>query len=143
MPPLFLGLPIEDWLYRALVLLVIACPCALVISTPVTLISALANAAHNGILVKGGKHLETLAGIRAVAFDKTGTLTEGRLTVTDIVPLNTIPPSEILRITAAAELKSEHHLAEALLRKAASESIELANILTEDFTSITGKGIRA
>ncbi len=143
LPPLLLGLPVADWLYRALVLLVIACPCALVISTPVTLISALANAAHHGILVKGGKHLETLAGIRVVAFDKTGTLTEGRLTVTDIVPQNMILPSEILRITAAAELKSEHHLAEALLRKAASESIELANVLTEDFSSITGRGIRA
>ena len=141
-PPLLLGLPFEDWLYRSLVLLVIACPCALVISTPVTLVSALANAAHHGILVKGGKHLETLAGIRAVAFDKTGTLTEGQLTVTDIVPLNMIPPPEILRITAAAELKSEHHFAEALLRKAASESIDLGSILTEDFSSITGKGIR-
>jgi len=113
-----------------------------VISTPVTLVSALANAAHHGILVKGGKHLEVLAGVRAVAFDKTGTLTEGRLTVTDIVPLNTIPPSDILRITAAAEIKSEHHLAEALLRKAASESIDLDSILTEDFSSITGRGIR-
>ena len=142
LPPLLLGLPFEDWLYRSLVLLVIACPCALVISTPVTLVSALANAAHHGILVKGGKHLETLAGVRAVAFDKTGTLTEGRLTVTDIVPLNTMPPSDILRITAAAEIRSEHHLAEALLRKAASESIELGSILTEDFSSITGRGIR-
>ena len=142
-PPLLLGLPFEDWLYRSLVLLVIACPCALVISTPVTLVSALAHAAHHGILVKGGKHLETLAGIRAVAFDKTGTLTEGKLTVTDIVPLNTIPPSEILRITAAAEFRSEHHLAEALLRKADSESIDVGSILTEDFSSMTGKGIRA
>lgn len=141
-PPLLLGLPFVDWLYRSLVLLVIACPCALVISTPVTLVSALANAAHHGILVKGGKHLETLAGVRAVAFDKTGTLTEGQLTVTDIVPLKTIPPSDILRITAAAEIRSEHHLAEALLRKAASESIELGSILTEDFSSITGRGIR-
>ena len=141
-PPLFFGLSFEEWLYRALVLLVIACPCALVISTPVTLVSALANAAHHGILVKGGKHLETLARIRAVAFDKTGTLTEGQLTVTDIVPLNTVPASEILRITAAAEMKSEHHLAEALLRKAASESIELTDCVTEEFSAITGKGIR-
>lgn len=141
-PPLLLGLPLVDWLYRSLVLLVIACPCALVISTPVTIVSALANAAHHGVLIKGGKHLEALAGIRAVGFDKTGTLTEGRLTVTDIVPLNTIPASEILRITAAAEIKSEHHLAEALLRKAASESIEIDSILAEDFSSITGKGIK-
>jgi len=141
-PPLLFSLAFEDWLYRALVLLVIACPCALVISTPVTLVSALANAAHHGILVKGGKHLEALASVRAVAFDKTGTLTEASLTVTDIVPLDSIPAKEILRITAAAELRSEHHLAEALLRKASSEGVELTDTVTEDFSSITGKGIR-
>jgi Cd2+/Zn2+-exporting ATPase len=142
-PPLLLGLPFGDWLYRSLVLLVIACPCALVISTPVTMVSALAHAAHHGILVKGGIHLETLARIRAIAFDKTGTLTEGQLTVTDIVPLNTAPTSEILRITAAAEFRSEHHLAEALLSKANSESIDVGGIMIEDFSSMTGKGIRA
>lgn len=141
-PPLLFSLAFEDWLYRALVLLVIACPCALVISTPVTLVSALATAARHGILVKGGKHLEALASVRAVAFDKTGTLTEGTLTVTDIVPLNSISSHEILRITAAAELRSEHHLAEALLRKASSEGVVLTDTITEDFSSITGKGIR-
>jgi Cd2+/Zn2+-exporting ATPase len=142
LPPLLLGLPFGVWIYRALVLLVIACPCALVISTPVTFVSALTNAAHQGILIKGGKHLEALAGIRSVAFDKTGTLTEGELTVTDIVPLNSLPVRELLRITAAAESRSEHHLAEALLRKAAEESLELSQLVTEGFSSITGKGIR-
>jgi Cd2+/Zn2+-exporting ATPase len=77
-----------------------------------------------------------------VAFDKTGTLTEGQLTVTDVVPLNTPSPTEILRITAAAELKSEHHLADALLRKAEEEGISLTDVATEEFSSITGKGIR-
>ncbi len=141
-PPLFFSASFDEWLYRSLVLLVMACPCALVISTPVTLVSALTNAARHGILMKGGKHLEALAGVRAVAFDKTGTLTEAQLTVADIVPLNTLSEMEILRITAAAELKSEHHLADALLRKAEEEGISLSEVLTEDFSSITGKGIR-
>lgn len=141
-PPLLLDASFEVWFYRALVLLVIACPCALVISTPVTLVSALTNAARHGVLVKGGRHLEVLAGVRAFAFDKTGTLTEAQLTVTDIIPLNGLPPLEILRVTAAAELKSEHHLADALLRKAEEEGISLSDVTTEDFSSITGKGIR-
>ena len=141
-PPLFFGQHLGVWIYRSLVLLVIACPCALVISTPVTLVSALANAARHGILIKGGKHLEALAQVRALAFDKTGTLTEGRLTVTDIVPLNSLSSREILRIAAAAELKSEHHLAEALVRKAKDEKIVLSDISTDEFLSITGKGIR-
>lgn len=141
-PPLLFGAPFLEWLYRALVLLVIACPCALVISTPVTFVSALTNAARHGILIKGGTHLEILGKVRAVAFDKTGTLTEGQLTVTDIVSLNSVPPSEILRIAAAAEIRSEHHLAEALLRKADEESVELSDLSTEGFSSITGRGIK-
>jgi Cd2+/Zn2+-exporting ATPase len=140
-PILFDGL-FTEWLYRALVLLVIACPCALVISTPVTLVSALTNAARHGVLVKGGKHLEVLSHVRAVAFDKTGTLTEGRPVVTDVVSLNTLSSTELIRIAAAAELHSEHHLADALLRKAEEEGISFSDITTEDFTSITGKGIR-
>ena len=141
-PPLVLTASLDEWFYRALVLLVIACPCALVISTPVTLVSALTNAARHGVLIKGGRHLEVLAGVRSFAFDKTGTLTEAQLTVTDIIPLNTLSPLEILRVTAAAELKSEHHLADALLRKAEEEGVSLSDARTEDFSSITGKGIR-
>ncbi|MDP2886601.1 MAG: heavy metal translocating P-type ATPase [Ignavibacteria bacterium] len=141
-PPLFFEALFTDWFYRSLVLLVIACPCALVISTPVTLASAITNAARNGILIKGGKHLELLAGLRAIAFDKTGTLTQGRASVAEIVSLNSLSEREILRIAAAAEVHSEHHLAEALLRKAKESGIQLANIETEDFSSITGKGIR-
>ncbi|MCX6133657.1 MAG: heavy metal translocating P-type ATPase [Ignavibacteriales bacterium] len=141
-PPIFFGGLFADWFYRSLVLLVIACPCALVISTPVTLAGAITNAARNGILIKGGRHLELLAGLRAIAFDKTGTLTQGRAVVTDVMPLNSLPEQEILRIAAAAELHSEHHLAEALLRKARESGIQLSDIQTEDFASMTGKGIR-
>jgi Zn2+/Cd2+-exporting ATPase len=141
-PPLLFGAVFVEWMYRSLVLLVIACPCALVISTPVTLASAMTNAARNGILIKGGKHLEILSSIGSIAFDKTGTVTQGRATVTDIVTLNDLSPEEILRIAAAAELHSEHHLAEALLRKAKESGIHLTNMVTEDFTAITGKGIR-
>jgi Cd2+/Zn2+-exporting ATPase len=140
-PVLFHGL-FAIWLYRALVLLVIACPCALVISTPVTLVSALTTAARNGVLVKGGKYLELLSHVRAVAFDKTGTLTEGRPVVTDVVSLNALSPTELIRIAAAAEIHSEHRLADALLRKAEEEGISFSDVTTEDFASITGKGIR-
>lgn len=141
-PPILFNAPFSDWFYRALVLLVIACPCALVISTPITVVSAITNATKHGMLFKGGKHLEALAGVRAVAFDKTGTLTEGKPTVTDIVNLNSISSKEILRIAAAAEMKSEHHLADAFLQKAEEEGIVLDDIATESFASLTGKGVR-
>ena len=141
-PPIVFDALFSEWFYRALVLLVIACPCALVISTPVTLVSALTNAAWHGVLIKGGKHLEMLSRVRAIAFDKTGTLTEGHPVVTDIVTLDALTSTEMLRIAAAAELQSEHHLADALLRKAEEEGISLSDVRTEDFSSITGKGIR-
>jgi len=142
LPPLLFGGDFSEWFYRALVVLVIACPCALVISTPVTIVSAMTNAARHGILVKGGKHLEALANVRAVAFDKTGTLTEGKPEVTDIVLLDSLSPRDILQLVAAAELKSEHHLADALVRKAREEGIDLSTLRPEDFSAITGKGIR-
>jgi Cd2+/Zn2+-exporting ATPase len=97
LPPLFFDAAFQDWLYKALVMLVIACPCALVISTPVTVVSGLAAAARHGILVKGGVHLENGRRIKAVALDKTGTLTHGRPALTDVVPLVERPADELLR----------------------------------------------
>ena len=142
-PPLVLGQPFIDWLYRALVILVIACPCALVISTPVTIVSALATAARRGMLIKGGKHLETLSKVRSIAFDKTGTLTEGRPKVTDIIPLNSHSREELLEIIAAIEHRSEHHLASAILDEAARTGVDFKRRVLEDFKAIPGKGIMA
>ncbi|MBI4427507.1 MAG: heavy metal translocating P-type ATPase, partial [Ignavibacteriales bacterium] len=142
-PPLLFQQPFGEWFYRALVLLVIACPCALVISTPVTIVSALTNAARNGLLIKGGKYLERLAAIDAVAFDKTGTLTKGHVAVVDVISLDTLSAREITRIAAAVELKSEHHLADALLRHASKQNILLDDLAVDEFESIPGKGVRA
>ena len=143
LPPLIAGASFVDWLYRALVLLVIACPCALVISTPVTLVSALANGARNGVLIKGGRYLEAMASVRAIAFDKTGTLTEGRLTVTDVVSLDSLPAGEILQIVAAMEHQSEHHLAAALLHEMHHRHLPYLHLRVEEFDAIPGRGIEA
>jgi len=142
-PPLVTGAPAVDWIYRGLVLLVIACPCALVISTPVSIVSALTNAARRGVLVKGGVHIETLSRVRAIAFDKTGTLTEGRPRLTDIVALDSMPEEEILRSVAAMEERSEHHLAGAVLRESARRGLQYRTLAIEDFEAIPGHGVRA
>jgi len=142
-PPLLLQQPLSEWFYRALVLLVIACPCALVISTPITIVSALTNAARHGILVKGGKHLETLAAVSAIAFDKTGTLTEGKPRVTDFVPLNSLSRDHTLRLIAAIEFRSEHHLASAVLAEASSASIPFDTVGVDAFEALPGLGVKA
>jgi len=142
-PPLVFNEPFGEWLYRALVLLVIACPCALVISTPVTLVSALTNAARNGILIKGGKYLEKLSKVRTIALDKTGTLTEGKPAVTDVMPLNSYSREALLQLAAAIEHRSEHHLATALLREASRGSIPFSHIEVKDFETLPGRGVRA
>lgn len=177
-PPLVAAQPFHTWFYRALVLLVIACPCALVISTPVTIVSGLAAAARRGVLIKGGRFLEGMGTLKAVAFDKTGTLTRGVPVVTDILALgsqfrvhssqpettsslftvhsspndpgpalnsepSTLNPQqrEVLRIAAAIEVRSEHHLGQAILRKARELQVQWPAI--EAFLAQTGRGAQA
>lgn len=130
-----------EWFYRALVLLVVACPCALVISTPVTIVSALAGAARRGILIKGGLHLENAGRVRVIAMDKTGTLTEGQPEVVDVLALNGADGAEVLRLAAAAEARSEHPLARAILRHAEAQGLVVA--AGEETSAVTGKGLRA
>jgi Cd2+/Zn2+-exporting ATPase len=141
-PPLLLGAPFADWFYRALVLLVIACPCALVISLPVAIVSALAAAARRGILIKGGAPLEALHTIRAIAFDKTGTLTLGEPRITSIVPMNGMRGEEVLRLLAGLERRSEHHLAEAVLAEAGRRGVHHEDVVSERFEAVPGKGVR-
>ncbi len=141
LPPLFLSEPFGEWLYRALVLLVISCPCALVLSTPVAMISAISTAAKHGVLIKGGRHVEVLSSIRALVFDKTGTLTGGKPSVTDIVPLNSLSVKEILGVMAALESRSEHHLASAILKEAKRLTTSEPPVQVEGFAAIPGKGI--
>jgi Cd2+/Zn2+-exporting ATPase len=143
LPPLLFHAAFIDWLYRALVLLVIACPCALVISTPVAIVSAITHAARSGVLIKGGMHIETLSKVRAVAFDKTGTMTEGKPKVTDIIPLDSLAKEEILRLAAALEHRSEHHLATAVLAEAARLSLRYSDVTVEAFEAIPGMGVSA
>lgn len=147
-PPLLFAEPFDEWFYRALVLLVIACPCALVISTPITIVSGLTNAARQGVLLKGGRYLEEMGRIRAIAFDKTGTLTEGTPRVTDVIPLNFIlseveGPKQIIQLAAAIEAKSEHHLANAILTKAYQENVVIDNVTYQHFEALMGLGITA
>jgi len=137
-PPLLLGAAWVEWLYRGLVVLVIACPCALVISTPVSIVSGLTAAARNGVLIKGGVYLEAAADLRALALDKTGTLTYGQPEVQQVVPLNGHTRTELLQRAAALEAHSEHPLARAVLRRAKDEG--LAPPPTEGFRAVKGKG---
>lgn len=137
-PPLLFQGVWADWIYRALALLVIACPCALVISTPVSIVAALATAARHGVLIKGGRFVEAPAGIQAVALDKTGTLTRGHPAVVEIVPLAGHGEQELLASTAALEARSEHPLARAILAYAKDRGIEVRP--AEDFKILQGKG---
>ena len=137
-PPLAFGASWPEWIYRSLVLLVISCPCALVISTPVSIVSALAAAARKGVLIKGGARLERLAAVRCVAFDKTGTLTSGRLQVTDLVPLDGAAPREILALAASLEAHSEHPIGEAVVRRALLDDVRLTPV--DSFEALPGLG---
>jgi len=154
LPPLFWDAPFwntadggQGWLYRGLALLVVACPCALVISTPVTIISAISNAARNGVLIKGGVFLEAMAGIRAIAFDKTGTLTAGRPAVVTVRSVNCASPAvepcapcaDLLALAAAVEQRSEHPLARAIV--SASQNRPSPYPVAEGVTALVGAGV--
>jgi Cd2+/Zn2+-exporting ATPase len=160
LPPLFFGQPFFDtadahgWLYRALAMLVIACPCALVIATPVTVVSAISALAKKGVLVKGGAHLESLGKVQVIAFDKTGTLTHGRPELTSIsciddccradhqsgIEVNCEHCDEMLTLAAAVESRSNHPLARAVSR--AARKRRLPDIKAREVEALPGQGIR-
>ncbi|MBI5097617.1 MAG: cadmium-translocating P-type ATPase [Nitrospirae bacterium] len=140
-PTFFLGHAWDVWFYRALVLLVVSCPCALAISTPVAMVSAISSAARHGVLIKGATFLEELSKVKACAFDKTGTLTRGRLEVIDVIGFNNHSSQDVLSIAASLEARSEHPIAKAVLRKAHSENIQLKEI--SGFKSRRGIGLEA
>ncbi len=139
-PPFIWGLSFDTWFYRALVLLVVSCPCALAISTPVAMVSGITAGTRNGVLIKGGEYVEEMQNTKIMVFDKTGTLTNGKLEVTDIIPLNTYSKDELLQIAASIESKSKHPLAEAVLRYVEELNIVFKDVY--DFESIPGKGLK-
>ncbi len=141
-PPLVLGASGLEWFVRGLTLLVIACPCALVIATPVTVVSALTSAARHGVLIKGGEHLEALGGIRALALDKTGTLTTGSLRVTGFHVADGTPPDVLLERVATVEARSEHPIAQAIVGFVETRGIG-AGAQVDAFTAVPGRGVRA
>lgn len=140
-PPLALDLAWNDWLYRALVLLVIACPCALVISTPVSIVSGLTALARRGVLIKGGTHLEALGKVRAIALDKTGTITEGKPRVQNVYSLNGYSEDEIVQVAASIERLSSHPLAQAVVAFANDKKIPLRT--ATNFKNVVGRGAEA
>ncbi len=148
-PPLFFDQPLlghHGWLYRALSLLIIACPCALVISTPVSIVSAISSAARSGVLIKGGTYLEAAGRLRVMAFDKTGTLTYGKPEVMDVIqnPASA-EGDDPLRLAAMVERRSEHPLARAVVRAAEERGIEVASLEESDVgvEALSGRGVRA
>ena len=140
-PPLAFNGEWSTWIYRSLVLLVIACPCALVISTPVSIVSGLTAMARRGVLIKGGTHLEAIGKLRALAVDKTGTITEGKPKVTKVTAWNEKREEEIVRIAAAIDAHSDHPLAQAVVNYANERKISFAR--GEDYQSKTGRGAEA
>ncbi|MES2595761.1 MAG: heavy metal translocating P-type ATPase [Verrucomicrobiota bacterium] len=140
-PPLLMGGAWSEWTYRALVLLVIACPCALVIATPVSIVSGLTALARRGVLIKGGAHLEAVGKLRALAVDKTGTITQGKPQVTGVISLGDMNEEEVLRHAAAIDAHSEHPLAKAVVAAAQAKGISWAE--STQYQSVTGRGATA
>lgn len=140
-PWIFVDEPFHSTLYRAMTLLVVASPCALIISTPASVLSAIAAGARNGVLFKGGAYLEKVAEVTTVAFDKTGTLTYGKPVVTNIHPLTGHTRADVLRLAGSAELLSEHHIGRAIVEQAQAEGVELETPVR--FYAVAGHGIHA
>lgn len=140
-PPILMGASWEEWFYRSLVLLVIACPCALVISTPVSIVSGLTAMAKRGVLVKGGAFLEVLGRVKAIAMDKTGTITEGKPRVQRVLSVNTFSEEKILEVAASIENLSSHPLARAVVEYGRKQNVQLKT--ATDFKTIVGKGAEA
>ena len=139
-PPFLFRVSLHHWIYRGLVMLVVACPCALAISTPVAMVSAIANAGSNGVLVKGSAYLEQVSRAGAFAFDKTGTLTRGELGVTDIISFG-LPEREVLKRAVALEARAEHPIARAIMNRALAEGVEAVE--ATDFKAYVGRGVEA
>lgn len=141
--------PTVGWLYRALALLVVACPCALVISTPVSIVSAISNGAKNGVLFKGGAYLETLARVQAIAFDKTGTLTQGKPAVVRFQSAACALPAaepcadcdDLLALATAVEQRSEHPIAHAVIAEATQRGLQMTYPAAQDVTALSGRGV--
>jgi len=138
-PTIIFGLPFNDWFYKALVLLVVSCPCALAISTPVAMVSGITSAARNGVLVKGSNYVEEISKIKVFAFDKTGTLTEGKLEVTDVLSFGSSEKSVLVK-AASLEALSEHPIAKAIVERAEREGVEVRAV--DNFKAIAGKGAK-
>src|SRR5699024_11049652 len=141
MPPLLFGADWSQWIYLGLATLVVGCPCALIISTPVAIVTAIGNAARNGVLIKGGVHLEEAGRIQAIAFDQTGTLTKGTPEVTNVLAFSSESADEVLKIAAAIEMFSQHPLASAIIDEATPRNVDPFE--AQGFQSITGIGAKA
>ncbi|MDD2620659.1 MAG: cation-translocating P-type ATPase [Syntrophomonadaceae bacterium] len=141
LPPLLWQEPLKPWFYEALAMLLVACPCALIISTPVSIVSALGSAARQGVLIKGGIHLEQSGQIKVIAFDKTGTLTLGRPEVKGIYPCTDYDENIILSLAAAIESRSEHPLAEAIVSYSQGKQLMMPPV--DNFQAVPGKGAYA
>lgn len=140
-PPLAGWMPFARSFYRAMLLLVAASPCALAVGTPAAVLAGIAQAARNGVLIKGGVHLENLGRLNAMAFDKTGTLTGGKFVLTDVIALNGVHPNEILRLAGAVEQQSSHPLAAAVVRAARERGLALP--AAESLVNVPGRGVRS